>query len=99
MGKALMKRHIDPDPGRTREFELLWLLLLLALALASLSDLLCAPVWPSITEIPVATEAEAGATQGALIEPWIPSMPDAPLPQQAQWADRPVEPLPGGGHG
>ncbi|WP_213959116.1 MULTISPECIES: hypothetical protein [unclassified Variovorax] len=96
-----MKRHTDADtdPGRTREFELLWLLLLLAFALASLSDLLCAPVWPSITEVPTAAEAEGDARQGAFIEPWIPSMPDAPLPQQAQWADRPAEPPPVGRHG
>jgi hypothetical protein len=87
---------LDTDPGRAREFEVLWLLILLAFAVASLSDLLNAPGWNLITDTPMA--ADADAQPEVVLEPWFPSVP-AGDPSRSQSMRRAVPSSPAGnGH-
>lgn len=64
---------VDTDPGRAREFEVLWILILLVLAFASLSDFLLAPRWRTLAE--AWEPADDSEQNGVPVDPWIPPVP------------------------
>lgn len=90
---------LDTDPGRTREFAVLWLLILLVFAAASLADLLRAPRCCAITDTPVAaeTDAEGDAQAEPVLEPWFASVPASVAPQSPSTRHA-VPPSPPGRH-
>jgi hypothetical protein len=90
---------LDTDPGRTREFAVLWLLILLVFAVASLVDLLRAPGCCAITDTPVAaeTDAEDDGQAELVLEPWFASVPANAASQSPSTRDA-VPPSPAGPH-